>query len=65
MDIGSPLKGRFRGLWRYRVGDYRILCQINDEEVLILILRIAVRKDVYDKVNQHHPYEKTTRIAVK
>lgn len=47
-DQGSPLKGRFRGLWRYRVGDYRIVCQIKDEEVLILILGIAHRKDVYD-----------------
>ncbi|MCC5905517.1 MAG: type II toxin-antitoxin system RelE/ParE family toxin [Balneolaceae bacterium] len=47
-DKGSALKGRFRGLWRYRVGDYRVACQIKDEEVLILILRIAHRKDVYD-----------------
>tara|TARA_R100001143_G_scaffold63590_1_gene72972 strand:- start:43027 stop:43293 length:267 start_codon:yes stop_codon:yes gene_type:complete len=47
-EKGSPLKGKFRGLWRYRVGDYRIICQIKDEEVLILILRIAHRKDVYD-----------------
>ncbi len=47
-EKGSSLKGKFRGLWRYRVGDYRIVCQIKDEEVLILILRIAHRKDVYD-----------------
>ena len=48
-DYGTSLKGRFRGLWRYRVGDYRIVCQIKDEDILILILRIAHRKDVYDR----------------
>lgn len=45
---GSALKGRFRGLWRYRVGDYRIVCQIRDNEILILILRIAHRRDNYE-----------------
>jgi len=48
-DNGVALKGRFRGLWRYRIGDYRVVCQIKDEDVLILILRIAHRKDVYDR----------------
>lgn len=47
-EKGRALKGRFRGLWRYRVGDYRIVCQIKDDEILILILRIAHTKDIYD-----------------
>lgn len=45
---GIALQGeRFRGLWRYRVGDYRLICQIKDREVIILILDIGHRKEVY------------------
>jgi mRNA interferase RelE/StbE len=36
------------GLWRYRVGDYRVICQINDETITILVLEIGHRKDIYD-----------------
>ena len=46
--VGTPLKGRMKGLWRYRVGDFRILCQIRDDEVLVLVIRIGHRRDVYD-----------------
>ncbi|HAH52324.1 MAG TPA: type II toxin-antitoxin system mRNA interferase toxin, RelE/StbE family [Balneola sp.] len=46
---GKSLKGRMKGLWRYRVGDYRIVSQIQDEQILILIIRIGHRRDVYDK----------------
>lgn len=46
---GKSLKGRMKGLWRYRVGDYRIVSQIQDEQVLILVIRIGHRRDVYDK----------------
>ncbi|MBI5814921.1 MAG: type II toxin-antitoxin system RelE/ParE family toxin [Nitrospinae bacterium] len=47
-SIGEPLKGpRFGMLWKYRVGDYRILCDIRDNEVVILVVRIGHRKDIY------------------
>ena len=36
------------GLWRYRVGDYRIVVSIQDDKVLVLVVRIAHRKDVYE-----------------
>ncbi len=52
-DIGKPLKSRFKGLWRYRVGDYRVFCQIQDAELIILVVRVANRKKAYishDKV---------------
>lgn len=39
--IGSALKGRMKGLWRYRVGDYRIISQIQEENILILVIRIG------------------------
>lgn len=45
---GKSLKGRFKGLWRYRVGDYRIVCRIEDKTVTVLVVRIAHRGDVYD-----------------
>lgn len=49
-QIGEPLKGsRFSGLWRYRVGDYRILCEIEDKEIIILVVMIGHRRQVYKK----------------
>jgi len=44
---GKPLKGKLSGIWRYRLGDYRILCQIREQEALILVLRIGHRKNIY------------------
>lgn len=44
---GSALKGELGEYWRYRVGDYRILCKIQDNELLILVLDIGNRKDIY------------------
>ena len=44
---GKPLTGDKVGLWRYRVGEYRIVCRIDDEIGSVLVLRIAHRKDVY------------------
>lgn len=46
--IGLPLKGNGKGLWRYRIGDYRIVYKFNDEELWILVVHIAHRKDVYE-----------------
>ena len=45
-SIGKALAGDER-LWRYRVGDYRILASISDEEVLVLIVDIDHRRQVY------------------
>jgi mRNA interferase RelE/StbE len=44
---GKPLHGDKRGLWRYRVGDYRLICDIQNEKITVLILEVAHRKDVY------------------
>jgi len=44
---GRALSGNKKGIWRYRIGDYRLLCEINDDEILILILNIGHRKEVY------------------
>ena len=47
-SIGEPMKGsRFAGLWRYRSGDYRILCEIQDEKITILVVSLGHRREVY------------------
>lgn len=46
-ELGKPLKGEFQGYWRYRWGDYRVIYRIAEREILILVLRISNRKDVY------------------
>ncbi|EAA1505113.1 type II toxin-antitoxin system RelE/ParE family toxin [Salmonella enterica] len=45
---GKPLKGELGVFWRYRVGDYRILCEIRDDELVILAAIIGHRREVYD-----------------
>ena len=44
---GKGLVGDKRGLWRYRVGDYRIICLIREDEMIILALSIGHRKEIY------------------
>lgn len=44
---GSPLKGEFRGIRRIRVGDYRVLYEVGVEELIILIVRVATREEIY------------------
>jgi mRNA interferase RelE/StbE len=44
---GKPLQGDKGGLWRYRVGDYRLVCAIQDERITVLVLRVGHRKNVY------------------
>ena len=47
-SIGEALKGsRFNTLWKYRVGDYRIISSIEDNVAQILVVRIRNRKEVY------------------
>ena len=44
---GKVLTGDLKGLWRYRVGDYRILAEIQDTKIVILILDIGHRSKIY------------------
>ena len=44
---GKNLKGNFKGYWRYRVGDYRIVCEIKDKEKTILVNNVAHRREAY------------------
>ena len=45
--FGRSLTGDKSGLWRYRVGDYRLICDINDGDDAVLVLRVAHRRGVY------------------
>lgn len=45
---GKALVGTKSGLWRYRVGDYRIIADINDDTVTILIIEIGHRREIYE-----------------
>ena len=45
---GKPLTANLAGLWRYRVGDVRLICQIEDQRLVVLLLRLGHRSSVYD-----------------
>ena len=44
---GYPLKGDLRGLRRIRVGDYRVMYEVLDDELVVLVVRVAHRREVY------------------
>ena len=44
---GKALKGNLNGRWRYRVGDYRIISEIHDDKVVILVVDVDKRNDAY------------------
>ncbi|MCD8554121.1 type II toxin-antitoxin system RelE/ParE family toxin [Seleniivibrio sp.] len=46
-SLGKQLTGELCHYWRFRVGDYRIICDIQDDKLVILALRIGHRKEVY------------------
>jgi len=45
--FGKPLSGNLKGLWRYRIGDYRLICSIHDTVLTIVIIRVGHRREVY------------------
>ena len=45
---GKGLKSNRAGQWRYRIGDYRLICEIQDKEITILVLEVGHRREVYD-----------------
>jgi mRNA interferase RelE/StbE len=48
-QLGAALTGsRFGELWKYRVGDYRLVCEIQDQTVKILVVKVGHRSDVYN-----------------
>ncbi|MGP1588485.1 MAG: type II toxin-antitoxin system RelE family toxin [Oribacterium sp.] len=45
---GKGLTGNRKGQWRYRIGDYRLICVINDNELIILALTVGHRREIYE-----------------
>ena len=45
---GKPLKGDKKGLWRYRVGRYRLLADIDDDKIIINIINVGHRQGIYN-----------------
>jgi len=48
-QIGEPLQGTLSELWRYRVGEYRIICSLEHQRLVVLVLRIGHRREVYKR----------------
>ena len=45
--FGEPLRGEMAGLWRYRIGDYRVICEIQDQQLIVLALAVGHRREIY------------------
>lgn len=45
---GKALTSNRSGQWRYKIGDYRLICFINDNKLIILALNLGHRRDIYD-----------------
>ncbi len=44
---GKPLRYNLSGYWRYRIGDYRLICEINEREIVVIMIDIGHRSDIY------------------
>lgn len=44
---GHGLVGDMKGRWRYRVGDYRILCELHDHELIVLVVAVGHQREIY------------------
>jgi len=48
-QIGGSLQGTRSGLWKYRVGDYRIICSLEHDRLVVLVLQVGHRREVYSR----------------
>lgn len=47
-QYGKALVANKSGQWRYRIGEYRLICEIQDEKITILVLEVGHRKNIYE-----------------
>jgi mRNA interferase RelE/StbE len=47
-QFGKPLRMNLAGLWRYRVGDYRLICRFEDSRLIVLVVKVGHRREVYE-----------------
>ncbi len=49
--LGKALKGELSGLWSYRTGSYRLIYQVGETELVVLVIAIGHRRDIYERVH--------------
>ena len=47
--FGKALRRELAGLWRYRIGDYRLICRLEDHRLVVLVLQVGHRREIYDE----------------
>ena len=46
--FGKPLRQNLTGFWRYRIEDYRIICELKDNELTVIVVELGHRRDIYE-----------------
>ncbi len=47
-SFGKALSINLKGFWRYRIGDYRVVCDLRENELVVLVVKVGHRSKVYD-----------------
>ena len=47
-QFGKPLRMNLAGLWRYRVGQYRLICRFEEDRLVVLVIKVGHRREVYE-----------------
>ncbi|HEY1803906.1 MAG TPA: type II toxin-antitoxin system RelE/ParE family toxin [Terracidiphilus sp.] len=47
-QFGKPLRMKLAGLWRYRVGQYRLICRFEEDRLIVLVIKVGHRREVYE-----------------
>jgi mRNA interferase RelE/StbE len=51
-SLGEPLRGPLLGkYWKYRVGDYRLICSLRDDRIVIVVIQVGHRREIYESSN--------------
>ena len=50
--VGKPLHGELAPFWSYRVGDYRVVYEIRDEELIVLVVLLGHRREIYERARR-------------
>ena len=48
-QLGERLQGNLKEFWRYRVGDYRIICSLEHDRLVVMVLRVGHRREIYER----------------
>ena len=47
-QFGKPLRKKLAGLWRYRIGDYRLICRLEEGRLVVFVIRVGHRPEIYE-----------------